>query len=153
MLISKYCKRWRSMGTITDTGGIWSLSRSWWGLHECVPLVKHMGWTLGTQHFSTSMWHFHKFTRLACCSPWGRKELDMTEQLNWLTDSESTHQTMPCLVFGHEYVVKRMKPRGNWGLGWSHLRLKSVRSGSSGDKPMILVWSNSSLVLVLRRLT
>ena len=23
---------------------------------------------------------------LACCSPWGHKELDMTEQLNWLTD-------------------------------------------------------------------
>ena len=21
---------------------------------------------------------------LACCSPWGRKELDMSEQLNWL---------------------------------------------------------------------
>ena len=20
---------------------------------------------------------------LACCSPWGRKELDMTEQMNW----------------------------------------------------------------------
>ena len=24
---------------------------------------------------------------LACCSPWGRKELDMTEPLNWLTDA------------------------------------------------------------------
>ena len=24
---------------------------------------------------------------LACCSPWSRKELDMTEQLNW-TDTE-----------------------------------------------------------------
>ena len=23
---------------------------------------------------------------LACCSPWGHKESDMTEQLNWLTD-------------------------------------------------------------------
>ena len=23
---------------------------------------------------------------LVCCSPWGRKEVDMTEQLNWLTD-------------------------------------------------------------------
>ena len=25
---------------------------------------------------------------LACCSPWGRKELDMTEQLNWLNWTE-----------------------------------------------------------------
>ena len=24
---------------------------------------------------------------LACCSPWGRKESDMTERLNWLTDA------------------------------------------------------------------
>ena len=24
---------------------------------------------------------------LACCSPWGRKESDMTEWLNWLTDN------------------------------------------------------------------
>ena len=24
---------------------------------------------------------------LACCSPWGHKELDTTERLNWLTDS------------------------------------------------------------------
>ena len=27
---------------------------------------------------------------LACCSPWGRKELDMTEQLNW-TDGTGCH--------------------------------------------------------------
>ena len=27
---------------------------------------------------------------LACCSPWGRKQLDMTEQLNWTDVSEST---------------------------------------------------------------
>ena len=27
---------------------------------------------------------------LVCCSPWGRKESDMTEQLNWLTDWSST---------------------------------------------------------------
>jgi hypothetical protein len=28
--------------------------------------------------------------RLACCSPWGHKESDMTEQLNW-TESISQH--------------------------------------------------------------
>ena len=27
---------------------------------------------------------------LACCSPWGRKELDMTERLNWTEPSNST---------------------------------------------------------------
>ena len=25
---------------------------------------------------------------LACCSPWGGKELDTTERLNWLTESQ-----------------------------------------------------------------
>ena len=29
---------------------------------------------------------------LACCSPWGRKELDMTERLNW-TDSKCYHDS------------------------------------------------------------
>jgi len=32
---------------------------------------------------------------LACCSPWGCKELDMTEQLNW-TDNATQH-VEPCL--------------------------------------------------------
>ena len=27
---------------------------------------------------------------LACCTPWGRKESDMTERLNWLTDADET---------------------------------------------------------------
>ena len=27
---------------------------------------------------------------LACCSPWGHKELDMTEPLNWLTEQVPT---------------------------------------------------------------
>ena len=27
---------------------------------------------------------------LACCSPWGRKQLDTTEQLNWLYSLDAT---------------------------------------------------------------
>ena len=46
---------------------------------------------------------------LACCSPWGRKELDMTEQLNWtelnqcrkLKDSNFTPGLGRCLGEGH----------------------------------------------------
>ena len=38
---------------------------------------------------------------LACCSPWGRKELDMTEWLNWtdwkeVTDHEITAASLNC---------------------------------------------------------
>ena len=37
------------------------------------------GWTLGVGDGRGG---------LACCGSWGRKELDMTEQLNWLTDHD-----------------------------------------------------------------
>ena len=30
---------------------------------------------------------------LACCSPWGLKELDMTEQLNWLNNGQNHSKT------------------------------------------------------------
>ena len=42
------------MASLTRWTWVWTSSRSWW-------------WT----------------GRLACCSPWGLKELDMTERLNW----------------------------------------------------------------------
>ena len=54
----------------------------------------------GTTEDKTVGWHHwlegHEFEQapgvgdgqgsLVCCSPWGHKELDMTERLNWLTD-------------------------------------------------------------------
>ena len=36
---------------------------------------------------------------LVCCSPWGRKESDMTERLNWSCISLNTHKT-------HKYLGK-----------------------------------------------
>ena len=43
---------------------------------------------------------------LACCSPWGCKELDITEQLNWLTET-----ALDCSVLSvrQHYVWKRFK--------------------------------------------
>ena len=37
---------------------------------------------------------------LACCSPWGCKESDMTEQLNWLNWSSSRLQRLQIFSFG-----------------------------------------------------
>ena len=38
---------------------------------------------------------------LACCSPWGRKELDTTEQLNYnKSKSDSKRQSMISLICG-----------------------------------------------------
>ena len=35
---------------------------------------------------------------LACCSPWGHKELDMTEQLNWLKEFLHKSKIHKCAV-------------------------------------------------------
>ena len=53
---------------------------------------------------------------LACCSPWGRKELDMTERLNWTelnlglrvpftSVSRSPHAAPDCSVCGYSLTV------------------------------------------------
>jgi len=64
------------------------MDRSWWRvLMKCGPLEKGMA-----NHFSIlalrtpwTIWKGKKIGQggLVCCSPWGHKELDMTEQLNW----------------------------------------------------------------------
>ena len=62
---------------------------------------KDWRWEKGTTEDEMVGWHHwhdgHAFEQalgvgdeqggLACCSPWGRKESDTTEPLNWLTDS------------------------------------------------------------------
>ena len=32
------------------------------------------------------LWWFHEYLHTSCCSPWGRKESDMAESLNWTED-------------------------------------------------------------------
>ena len=39
--------------------------------------------TIDEHEFEQAPWVGDGQVSLACCSPWGRKELDMTEQLNW----------------------------------------------------------------------
>ena len=66
-----------------------------WRQEEKKPMEDEM---VGWQHWL----HGHEFEQapgvgggggsLACCSPWGGRELDMTEQLSW------TEQTFPWLV-------------------------------------------------------
>ena len=41
---------------------------------------------------------------LACCGPWGRKESDMTEQLNW-TDAKNLHISLEFLLKAEYYNV------------------------------------------------
>ena len=56
--------RWEEKGTTEDEMVGW---HHWLNGHE----------------FEKTLWDSERQRSLACCSPWGCKELDMTEQLNW----------------------------------------------------------------------
>ena len=45
---------------------------------------------------------------LACCNPWGHKESDMTEQLNWLTERERKTKNKFTLNF-LKYLIRVRK--------------------------------------------
>ena len=47
-----------------------------------------VGWHhwLNGHEFKQALWIGNGQGSLACCSPWGRKESDMTKQLNWTED-------------------------------------------------------------------
>ena len=47
--------------------------------------------------------------KLVCCGPWGRKELDTTERLNWLTDNVGKY-TLPAYLFTHLAVSDSLRP-------------------------------------------
>ena len=49
--------------------------------------------------------------RLACCSPWGRKQLDMTEQLN--NDSECSCYQILFVIIVIEVLLSTCKLPGN----------------------------------------
>ena len=103
----------------------------------------------GTTEDEMVGWHHeldgHKFEQapgvgdgqgsLACCSPWGRKELDIHERLNWThqcnaepspTGSLAAHLPLPCRIHGASprvsLVIEISVPIESWG-EW---RLKSL---------------------------
>ena len=49
---------------------------------------------------------------LPCCSPWGRKELDMTEQMNWTTSMGDECNCPAVNIFFSTILL------GNWGEDW-----------------------------------
>ena len=62
---------------------------------------------------------------LAGCSPWGHKELDTTEQLNWLTDWTHTLSSQLSSSFINIY------------LGWLSGKEFSAYAGDTGDRGLI----------------
>ena len=94
-------KRWL-VGKNPDAGRDWGQEET--GMTE----DEMVGW----HHW----FHVHEFEQalgvgdgqrgLACCSPWGQKESDMTERLNWLTDSVNTEQ---CWGFAAAFPVFKFR--------------------------------------------
>ena len=56
-----------------------------WGQEKGMTEDEMVGWhhQLNGQEFQQAAGVGDRHGRLACCSPWGHKELDMTEPLNW----------------------------------------------------------------------
>ena len=69
-----------------DAGKDWSWEEK--GMTE----DEMVGWhhRLGGHEFEQALGVGDGWESLACCSPWGRKESNRTEQLNWLTTSVYT---------------------------------------------------------------
>ena len=67
----------------TDAGKDWRWEEKGMTEHEMV------GWhhQLNGHEFEQALGVGDRQGGLVCCSPWGHKESDMTEWLNWLTDS------------------------------------------------------------------
>ena len=115
---------WIVIGTLILKLKLQYFGRLMWrtdSLEKTLMLEKRQG--KGTKEDEIVGWHYqldgHKVEQapgvgdgqrtLACCSPWGQKELDRTEQLNW-TDSQhystlgevkSLLWTHPLWVFSH----------------------------------------------------
>ena len=61
---------------------------------------------------------------LACCSPWGHKELDITDQLNWTELSKRNKGiTNTCSILGKplKHNVERKEPDMRRNAMWFHL--------------------------------
>ena len=66
--------------TYHDSTGLNGLTALPFSLWEEKPSPNH--YQLNGCEFEQALWHGEGQGSLTCCSPWGCKELDMTEQLN-----------------------------------------------------------------------
>ena len=75
---------------------------------------------------------------LACCSPWGHKELDMTERLNW-TDG-------PSVIERHQEPKVRRKERTTEGWTWQGAAVPKTSSESESYSVVSnILWSHGYL--------
>ena len=70
----------------------WSLKRPWWWERLRLGERDDRGWDGWMASLTQWTWVWVNSGSdgqgMACCSPWGHKELDMTEQLNWTVHND-----------------------------------------------------------------
>ena len=79
---------------------------------------------------------------LACCGSWGRKELDMTEQLNWLA-SQSAHRYYSLIHWYFYCLSLPLRSDQAWNIQQSKLRkvMHTLHGKSNGRKE----WNNTHI--------
>ena len=87
-------KNWLT-GKDSDAGKDWRQEKKQMTEDEMV------GWHhwLDGHEFEQALWVGDGQGSLACCSPWGHKELDTTEQLNWIELISEPQQVRQCQWF------------------------------------------------------
>ena len=100
--------------TDAETPILWPLDAKNWLIWKDLDARKDWRWEKGTTEDKMVRWHHwrdvHEFAQaprvgdgqasLTCCSPWGRKESDTTERLNWRSGSKEMDR-LPGLKWCH----------------------------------------------------
>ena len=95
-----------------ETPILWPLDVKNWPIGERDDRGRDGGWhhRLNGHEFESTLGVGEGQGGLACCSPWGHKESDTTEQLNW-TESENDNLSLSfnfCIIFFHFSQKKKL---------------------------------------------
>ena len=106
--------------------------------------------------FAKGWWHdrldVHEFEQapeigkgqgsLACCSPWGCKESNTTERLNWESGGSHRHKPLWLLVLGVWGASPSSESLKSWGATyWIQILCSSQSTGVTSSPPIACCWA------------
>ena len=120
-----WCWNWNSNTLATWCEELTHWKRPWyWAGLKAGGEGDNRGWEVGWHH----RFNGHEFEQAtgvadgqgspACCSPWGCKEVDMTEQLNWRIQMTVSYTFLRC--FADTVIATRGKNLTAWWPDCSH---------------------------------